>query len=122
MTKLLPVLLACVFAAGCTTASADGSGLAGTVLRGPIQPVCAAGEPCDEPFAALFHVTRGGREVGRFRSDAAGRFAVTLPAGDYLVVPDAGAPLLNPTQQARAVRVEPDAIAQVQLEFDTGIR
>ncbi|HSM18147.1 MAG TPA: hypothetical protein VK845_14275 [Gemmatimonadales bacterium] len=119
--KLLATLLVASLACA-GTATEEGSGIDGTVRLGPIQPVCTVGAPCDAPFAALFHVRSGGREVAQFRSDADGRFTIALPAGDYIIVPDASAPLLAPTSQTRAVRVEPGTIAQVTLDFDTGIR
>lgn len=120
--KLLATLLVASLACAGTALEEDGSGIDGTVLRGPIQPVCTVGVPCDAPFAALFHVRSGGREVAQFRSDADGRFTIALPAGDYTIVPDASAPLMTPTSQARAVRVEPRTTLQVTLDFDTGIR
>jgi len=45
-------LVAAALAAGlvvAASASATGSGLYGVVLRGPIQPVCVVGEPCEAP-------------------------------------------------------------------------
>ncbi len=122
MPKRLAALVVCGLMAACSTAETDGAGLAGTVLRGPVQPVCTIGVPCDEPFAALFHVTSGGREVTQFRSDTDGRFAIALPAGTYAIVPDASAPLMAPTSQTRTVEVQSHTVTQVQLDFDTGIR
>ncbi len=121
-SKLIALVVASAVAAGCTTAETDGAGLTGTVLRGPTQPVCTIGVPCDEPFAALFHVTSGGREVAQFRSDTDGRFSIALPAGSYTIIPDASAPLMAPTSQTRTVQVQSHTVTQVQLDFDTGIR
>ncbi len=56
--KLLATLLVASLACAGTALEEDGSGIDGTVLRGPIQPVCTVGVPCDAPFAALFHVTK----------------------------------------------------------------
>jgi hypothetical protein len=113
-------------ALACSTATPGGdeteSGIEGLVTRGPIQPVCVVNVPCDEPFAALFHVTQGSRELATFRSDAQGQFSIELPPGDYTITPDSTAPILFPTQQAKTVRVEPNSKVRVELDFDTGIR
>ncbi|NNG15627.1 MAG: hypothetical protein HKM89_04030, partial [Gemmatimonadales bacterium] len=98
------------------------SGIEGLVTRGPIQPVCVVDIPCDEPFAALFHVTQDGREIATFRSDDEGQFAIDLLPGDYTITPDATAPIIFPTRQAKTVRVESNTVARIELDFDTGIR
>ena len=103
--------------------AANGTLLVGVVSRGPIEPVCRIGVPCDAPFAAGFTVTRDGRTVAAFRSGSDGRFRVELPeGGSYRVVPDADAPLLAPGAQAREVTVQAGVVNEVELAFDTGIR
>jgi hypothetical protein len=80
--------LACGLAAcGSPTAPSD-TGLAGTVVRGPVQPVCQVDVPCDAPFSASFTVQQGSRVVVSFRSDSQGHFESRLPPGRYLVVRD----------------------------------
>ncbi len=101
---------------------APSTGLSGVVRRGPTQPVCVEGSPCDEPFAARFTVLLDGRSVASFRSDAAGRFRVALPPDDYRVVPAPDAPLLAPSSQGKDVTVGRDGFTEVALDFDTGIR
>jgi hypothetical protein len=98
------------------------TGLAGTVLRGPVQPVCMVGASCDAPFAATFGVYAGGEQVATFQSDAQGRFEVSLAPGVYLVVPGPNAPVISPSSQAKQVTVGPVGLTTVQLLFDTGIR
>jgi hypothetical protein len=98
------------------------SGLVGTVLRGPVQPVCVAGASCDAPFAATFGVYSGSQQVATFKSDAQGRFTVPLAPGVYLVVPGPDAPIITPSSQAKQVTVGPVGLTTVQLLFDTGIR
>ena len=51
------------------------------VVRGPVQPVCQVGVPCDAPFSASFTVQQGGRVVASFRSDSQGHFESRLPPG-----------------------------------------
>lgn len=98
------------------------TGLVGIVVRGPVQPACQAGTPCDAPFSAGFTVEQNGRVVAAFRSDAQGHFQVHLPPGTYLIIPDADAPILSPSAQAKPAVVGPDGLTDIRLEFDTGIR
>ena len=98
------------------------TGLRGSVLRGPVIPVCQEDVPCDAPFAATFDVREGSRRVAVFPSDEDGGFEVALAPGSYLVVPQADAPIMNPTMQAQEVVVVPDHVTEVVLVFDTGIR
>ena len=85
--------VACGLAAcGSPTAPSD-TGLAGTVVRGPVQPVCQVDVPCDAPFSASFTVQQGSRVVASFRSDSQGHFESRLPPGMYLVVPGSDAPI-----------------------------
>lgn len=109
---------------GCGSGDPTGplTGLSGVVLRGPIQPVCMEGDPCEETFAAGFTVRRHDLVVRRFDSDAEGRFSVELPPGTYLIVPDPNAPILAPEGQAREVTVDQEGFTDVELHFDTGIR
>ncbi len=105
---------------GCATGPGeDAARLEGTVLRGPVTPVCIEEVPCDLPFAGQFDVERLGRRVTRFESDAAGRFTVRLAPGDYAIRWIGGG--LGPLGQVRAVSVE-RPVTDVELHFDTGIR
>ncbi len=99
----------------------DSTGLAGTVTRGPITPVCRVGVPCDAPFAASFTVTRGQVVVAHFQSDSAGRYEVLLAPGAYTVTPDSGSPVF-PSGQAKAATVGSAGLTHLDLLFDTGIR
>lgn len=123
MMRLLTVALASL----CLACQAPGgpvpeTGLVGRVWYGPIQPVCREGEPCDAPLRARFDVEQAGHLVARFESDADGRFEIRLVPGRYVVIPDASAPLMQPTLQRREVVVEPVGLTTVELAFDTGIR
>src|SRR5438093_800625 len=106
----------------CNSPVALTTGLTGTVVRGPITPVCQINVPCDAPFSASFDVLRGGRRVASFRSDADGHFTVKLPPGKYVVVPATDAPLMHPSAQAKSVEVGAEGITSIDLVFDTGIR
>jgi hypothetical protein len=97
--------------------------LEGRVLRGPIQPVCQIGQPCDDvPFSANFEVQQNGNRVATFRSAEDGSFAVRLKPGNYSVVPGEDAPLVQPSIQVKPVEVSPGGFTKVELHFDTGIR
>lgn len=102
--------------------SSPATGLTGSVVRGPITPVCIPNIPCSAPFAATFTVWQGSRLVASFGSDAQGHFTVRLEPGTYRVVPDPDAPIIDPPSQAKTATVGPMGLTAVQLEFDTGIR
>ena len=106
---------------GAPTAPSD-TALVGTVFRGPVQPVCRVGVPCDAPFGASFTAERGDRVVASFRSDAEGHFEVLLAPGMYFVVPGPDAPIISPRAQAKEVAVGSNGKTTVLLHFDTGIR
>ena len=122
MRKLVPWLLIASMAGQCNSPVELTTGLTGTVLRGPVTPVCQEGIPCDAPFTASFDVRLNNRRVTTFRSNAQGQFTVRLAPGQYVIVPAADAPLMNPSAQAKTVDVGLKGLTSVQLQFDTGIR
>jgi len=104
-------------------ASADETGIVGTVLLGPVAPGPAHADGSDEtPFRASFQVRASGKIVARFESDEFGRFRVVLPPGRYMVVPDESAPMPYPARQATEVMVPEEGFVEVTLRFDTGMR
>jgi hypothetical protein len=119
----LAVVLA-FWAAACepSTAPSSPTGLAGTVLRGPTQPVCAANQTCEAPFSSGFTVVKIGTVVATFRSDAQGRYEIQLQAGEYTIVPDSDAPIMTPGAQAKDVTVGASGTTMLDFHFDTGIR
>lgn len=102
--------------------SADTVAVDGTILRGPLQPVCQVGQSCDGPLVADFVVARNGRAVLTFRTDAAGRFAITLAPGNYQVIPSADAPIIGAGTVSQPLVVVAPETRGVTLQFDTGIR
>jgi hypothetical protein len=99
------------------------TGIRGTVLWGPVKPGPARlGQSDEEPFRATFHVLDSEHEVARFESDGKGNFEVSLPAGDYTIVPDKSTPIPTPQSQTKTVTVPEDGFALVTLRFDTGMR
>lgn len=98
------------------------TGLEGHVIRGPVQPVCINGEPCEEPFAATFHVKRNGGAIQQFTTGTDGYFVIYLEPGAYEIVPDEAAPLHQPEQQPRTISVGATGLTRAEISFDTGIR
>ena len=98
------------------------TGLAGTVLRGPTQPVCTLNQVCDAPFSAGFSVQRGTARTAAFKSDSQGRYEVRLAPGAYTIVPDADTPIITPALQTKTVTVGANGMTLIDLHFDTGIR
>ena len=102
------------------TASAPprvGTGISGSVRRGPIRPVCVAGLPCDAPAAGvLVEIDSGRTVVARLRTAKDGRFLLRAPPGTYVVrvVAKRAAPVM--------VRVRAGFFSRVSLSIDTGIR
>jgi hypothetical protein len=93
------------------------SGLYGTVMRGPITPVCIAGRPCSAPARNVvlrFTTTAGITITTRTRAD--GSYRARLRPATYRVSVAAGriSPVLVRVRGARFVRVN--------FSIDTGIR
>jgi hypothetical protein len=87
------------------------------VERIPPDPNCAPRPVAD---AEVIVLTVDGREVGRPRSDAAGKIRLTLPQGRYIVRPlQTGTFPIAPEEVTVDVGSAPVDIA---LGYDTGIR
>jgi hypothetical protein len=118
-TVLIASVLLVVAPAGAATIP---SGLRGVVMRGPTRPVCELEQPCTEPAKnMLLLFTRDGRDVGRTRTDAAGRYRIALPAGVYRVGRNLTVGIghgLTP----RTARVWPGRYVRLDFSIDTGIR
>jgi hypothetical protein len=114
--------LAAAVVASSTGAATSTSGLRGLVTRGPIAPVCAAGQPCSEPAKNVTLVfSRNGRVVRRARTNELGRYRVALAPGLYAVrltpKPAVGRGL-EPVR-ARVIRAR---FRRLDFSIDTGIR
>jgi len=116
------VALAAALVASSAGAATSSSGLRGLVTRGPIAPVCAAGQPCSEPAKDVTLVfSRNGRVVRRARTNDQGRYRVALAPGLYAVrltpKPSIGRGL-EPVR-ARVLRAR---FRRFDFSIDTGIR
>lgn len=109
-----------------------GSGIRGQTTVGPTCPASSPGHPCPPPghVRVWLVLTRHGWP-GVFaisRTDAAGRFRVGVPPGDYTVRverPGAafdGSPFPVLRNPVVPVRVHPHSFTTVPLGFDSGIR
>src|SRR4051794_30646113 len=121
MTRVAAVLLWVLCGYGChhPASPAPTTGLTGTVVRGPITPVCRIDIPCDAPFSATFNVQEASKHVASFQSASDGHFTVFLAPGIYQVIPGPTAPLIAPVSQVKTVEVEAAGLTVVQLDFDT---
>jgi hypothetical protein len=98
--------------------SGSGSGLRGRVLISPGTPVCKTGTTCSRPAVhTLLRFWRGGKTVAHTRTDAAGRFRVTLAAHTYRVTAEIPG-TLKPAQ----VSVSTGRYRLVTFRIDIGIR
>jgi hypothetical protein len=113
--------LSLVVAAGAQATSPRGT-LTGTVTRGPITPVCAAEQPCDEPAAhqALLFI-RNGATAARVLTDGNGHYRLRLLAGVYAVRRPSAASIDRKIAPNR-VRVIAGRTTRIDFSIDTGIR
>lgn len=111
-----------LLATGGADATPSPSGLRGTVVRGPISPVCVAEQPCSEParnVTLVFSV--GNRVTGRTITDAAGRYRIRLAPARYQVSRTVQ-PRIGRGLEPDHVRVFPGRFTRVDFSIDTGIR
>jgi hypothetical protein len=93
------------------------------VTIGPICPVQREDVPCpDKPWEGVIVArTLAGAEVARTRSNAEGRFNLSLPPGEYVVATLTGGGILPHPAEAQ-IRVSPGRVVYLELTLDTGIR
>lgn len=112
------MLLTLALPAAATTSP---SGLRGIVLRGPTQPVCREGVPCDAPAPnVLLRFSQSGRVVARATTGPKGGYRVLLAPGRYAVSTERRTIGVGLTP--RFAVVPRGRIARVDFDLDTGIR
>jgi hypothetical protein len=124
MRRLRLALFAAVVASaalvGCAAAPPVDSGVRGTVTLGKANASQTTGVASAQPYSAdLVIKPQGGRSsVARVKSDAAGRFSITLEPGTYVIrAASAKAPIsLEPV----TVTVVVHEFAEVTVPFDSG--
>ncbi len=99
------------------------TGLEGIVYQGPISPVVIDSQINDAPFSGLFNVYNlKNKFIISFSSNTDGEFNVLLAPGNYKIIPDKSAPMMNADSQVKEITVNTVGITQIDLYFDTGIR
>ncbi len=117
---LSSVALISVAAAQATTAQGT---LTGVVTRGPITPVCAVEQPCDEPAKGVkLLFSNNGHVVGRAVTNSDGRYRIKLAAGLYGVRRATAASPFDRKLDPHRARVYAGRVSRVDFSIDTGIR
>src|SRR2546423_13009486 len=122
MRRLVALAAAVAASSAGAATGATSSGLRGLVTRGPIAPVCAAGEPCSEPAKNVTLVfSRNGRVVRRARTNDQGRYRIALAPGLYAVrlTPK---PSIGRGLEPGRVRVLCARVRRGGFSIDTGLR
>ncbi len=105
-----------------------GSGLYGSVRKGPVMPVCQQGVPCDAPAQVTLVFSRSTAFGGTahsdpisVRSNKSGRYRIALAPGYYDVqtTKKIGTTKLP---KPHAVHVRKGHWDKIDFSFDTGIR
>jgi hypothetical protein len=120
-SKRLLVLIAftLVTATGAAGAASAG-GLHGTVRRGPTVPVCRPGAPCDGPAPNVTLTFARAGLVRSTRTDAEGRYRITLPAGTYRVRTNTRR--FGRIPRPAKVEIRAGHSDKIDFTIDTGIR
>jgi hypothetical protein len=120
-TAALLVGLAALIPLSAAGADLGATGLRGTVVLSPSQPVCYEDEPCSKPASGyVMSFSRNGRVVGRATTRVDGRYRVLLAVGRYAVSFTPRRPTL--TLKPTSVLVVAGRIRRVDFEIDTGLR
>jgi len=122
MRAFAVALAVAALSGGSAGAATTSSGLWGIVMRGPIAPVCVAGQPCSAPAKDVTLVfVRNGHAVKRTTTNEKGRYRVQLPAGIYAVRLPTKPRVGRGLEPIRA-RVAAQRYRRVDFSIDTGIR
>ena len=100
---------------------ATGSGLYGTVKKGPVRPVCSIDQPCDAPAQLTLVFSENGKVVARVKSAETGKYRIALAPGFYDVRSTVKVGLTK-LPKPHAVHVRGGHWDRINLFFDTGIR
>jgi hypothetical protein len=86
-------------------------------MRGPITPVCVAGQPCSAPaVGAVLSFARAGHVVARVKTKAGGRYKLVLSPGLYSVR------TYRHRIEPATARVRAGTMKRLDFSIDTGIR
>ena len=116
-SPLSPVTLAVVASAA---GAVPRSGLYGTVMRGPITPVCLVGVPCEAPAAKVILTFSRASFVRETQTDEQGTYQIELPPGIYSVRTNSKP--FGQTPRPARVHVRASHLDKIVFTIDTGIR
>ena len=103
--------------------TAQDSGIAGTVLIGPMRPGIRGQPSPDVPFAATIVVQdHNRRDVATLQSGKDGSFRIPLPPGNYWLNPMSPKPGAPPSASPVQVTVQLHRFTFVEIRYDTGLR
>jgi hypothetical protein len=112
---LIPLAVALVWCGA--SAATLRSGAFGTVMRGPVTPVCSAEQACDAPATgAVLTFFRGGQPVAKVTVGKAGEYRIHLIPGVYAV--HSNGRRITPV----TIRISAGRMTRADLSIDTGIR
>lgn len=122
MQRIVAALSASLaFALPASCGGSTGSGLYGSVVISPAQPVCQTGVPCTAPAKNTWlDFSARGRPVARARTDSRGRYRLTLQPGTYAV--SARGQLIGRGLEPTRAVVSTARYRRVDFTLDTGIR
>jgi hypothetical protein len=126
LVAVLALLIAGCGAAGPARSLVAGTGIAITATAGPVCPVervppdpaCAARPVAD---ATIFVVDSQGKTVATVATGADGTVLVAVPAGNYVLQPQAVTGMMGGAQPVNVTVVDGSATPAV-VSYDTGIR
>jgi hypothetical protein len=119
---LLAIVSTAAFLASTAAAGTPAPNVRGSLMRGPVTPVCIEGRSCNAPAPGVVLVfSRSGQDVKRLRTGVGGRFAVHLQPGSYQVRV-LRRPVLGGGIIPAKFRVPAGASVLLRLHLDTGIR
>lgn len=101
------------------------SGIKGTAIIGPIQPVSRPGETNSKPYPdALIIIKKSldNKEVANIKVQDDGSFVISLPAGSYILEATNPTGSFLPYAQTMQIEVIADQYIEVTVNFDSGIR
>jgi hypothetical protein len=109
---------------GLTEAPTSDSGIEGVVFIGPTGKVLPNQPQQNVPYVATIIVQDENRETDlkTIESREDGTFRISIPPGNYWLIPVLPNPGAPPFAGPLEVRVEPHGFSPVEIHYDTGIR
>lgn len=102
-------------------ADAAAGTIEGRVTIRPVRSVERRGATNSAPYQATITILNSaGREAAVVKTDAEGRFRVQLPPGKYILQPQS--PGMYPRASEQPVRLQRNAVTQVEIVYDSGRR